>query len=220
MSFWSVTLAVLIFIGALFKDWLYIFISPVKKPDIFWIMIPVWISWFFAEFFQEKKGTSFGNAISNGVIPLFVGIDWGRYITYQLVAKTITLNYITGFKYVLCAAVIIYGFSIIVLGIRAKHFVRYYGRIREVTYILVMFSPIVYGIIAFNWRFILSIFLFFPLYYYLIEIIDKLIPTPKIYEYDESKVDGSRRSSNLTNFNTGLPPSNLTNFQNFNRPKF
>lgn len=191
MAFLETTVVVLLFLWDLFKDWLLIFISPFKKPEMFWIIIPIWISWFFAEFFQEKKGTSFGNAISNGVIPLFVGIDWGRYITSQLTAHLAKFSYIIAVKYAICLIAIAYGLSIIIFGIKARQFVHFYGRIREVTYILVMFSPIVYGIIELNWKFLLSIVLFFPLFYYLIEIIDRMLPTPKIYEYDKGQQETS-----------------------------
>jgi hypothetical protein len=84
-------------------------------------------------------------------------------------------------------AAIAYGVSIIILGIKAKKFVRFYGRIRETTYILIVFSPITYGIVDISWKFLFIIILFFPLFYYLIEVIDRFAPDPKIYEYDEVK---------------------------------
>jgi hypothetical protein len=187
MTFWSVTLIVIIFVWDLLRDWLFIFISPIKKLEIFWIIIPIWLSWFFSEFFQEKKGTSFGNAISNGVVPLFIGIDWARYITNSLVVGTTKLTALVFIKYFLCLVVIVYGISIIILGIRAKKIVRFYGRVRETTYVLLVFSPIIYGIIDLSWKFLFSIIIFFPLFYYLIELIDKFLPDPKIYDYDEIK---------------------------------
>ena len=197
MAFLEILITILLFLWDLFKSWLYIFISPFSKPEIFWIIIPIWVSWFFAEFFQEKRGTSFGNAISNGVIPLFVGVDWIRYLTNLVAENAIKLNYILYIKYSLCLLVILYGFSVIIFGIKARQFVHFYGRIREVTYVLIMFSPIIYGIIYLNWKFLLGIFLFFPIFYYFIELIDRFTPTPKIYEYDEGKTD--QTSSTLTN---------------------
>jgi hypothetical protein len=159
----------------------------VHKPEILWIIIPIWLSWFFSEFFQEKKGTSFGNAISNGVVPIFVGLDWTRFITNSLKDAAVNFNSIILIKYILCLAAIAYGVSIIILGIKAKKFVRFYGRIRETTYILIVFSPITYGIVDISWKFLFIIILFFPLFYYLIEVIDRFAPDPKIYEYDEVK---------------------------------
>jgi len=208
MAFLEAIVIALLFIWELFKNWLYIFIAPISKPEMFWIIIPIWVSWFFAEFFQEKKGTSFGNAISNGVIPLFVGIDWTRYLTNLVASQSVTINYVIFVKFFLCAAVIIYGFSVIIFGIKAKGFVQFYGRIREVTYVLIMFSPIIYGIVYLNWKFILGIFLFFPIYYFFIEMIDRITPTPKIYDLDDGKSNdpfsNSSLGSDFGSFKTGL----------------
>ena len=68
MAFWSsVWFGIVAFFGylwSLFLVWGGILIAPVLNPSLLWIIVPVWLSWFFAEFFQEKKSTSFGNAIS------------------------------------------------------------------------------------------------------------------------------------------------------------
>ena len=102
---------------------------------------------------------------------------------------------------------IIYGFSIIIFGIKTKEFVHIYGRIREVTYVFVMFSPIMYGIIELNWKFLLAILLFFPVYYFFIEMIDRLTPNPKVYDLDEGKsgnsLSNSSFGSDLGSFDTG-----------------
>lgn len=200
MTFWSVIVVGLLFVWDLLKNWLYIFISPIHKFEILWIIVPIWLSWFFSEFFQEKKGTSFGNAISNGVVPFFVALDWARFITNGLIAGTSKFNAIVFLKYSLCAVVFIYGITIIIFGIKAKKFIHFYGRVRETTYVLLVFSPMVYGIIDVSWKFLFTAILFFPLFYYLIELIDRLVPDPKIYQYDEVKTDnssfGSQSSAN------------------------
>ncbi|MBI4176857.1 MAG: hypothetical protein HY516_00660 [Candidatus Aenigmarchaeota archaeon] len=54
-----------------------LFFAPFAKgnADILWIIIPIYISWALAEYYQEKTGTSIGNAISNGFVG---GIDRTR----------------------------------------------------------------------------------------------------------------------------------------------
>lgn len=238
MASGPLALTVLLFVWELFKNWLFIFISPLHKLDLLWTIVPIWLSWFFAEFFQEKRSTSFGNAISNGVIPIFIGIDWIRYLTNLLTAHTIKFSYILVVKYALSGFIIAYGLSIILFGIKAKKFVRYYGRIREVTYVLVMFSPIIYNIIEFNWNFLLGVVVFFPLFYYLIELINRIVPSPKIYQYDEGPQPGQQSeygikaptdlrspTANLpgSHFNPGLknpsihPPNLVTRLKHLGR---
>ncbi len=165
----------------LFLYWLSIFVAPLKQPEMFWIIIPIWINWFFTEFFIEKYGTSFGNAIGNGVIPILASIDWARYLYRLLSEGIIELTFGVFLKFSLSVAVFGYGVFVIISGIRIKKIVFYIGRIRWITYVLVMVTPIIYNVIKFNFRAFLAIILFFPLYYWFIEFFDRITPEPKVY---------------------------------------
>lgn len=178
MSFWNIILNVLLFIGIAILDWLKIFIYPFTHPQLLWIVIPIWLSWFFAEFFQEKKGTSFGNAISNGIVPVYVSIDWIRFIIGYMSNHSLKFNVEIFFKFFICAIAVIYGLIVIIYGIKGKKFIHYIGRIREVTYFLLMFTPIIYGVVDLSLRYFILIIIFFPVFYYIIELIDKLTPDP------------------------------------------
>ncbi|MBS3123845.1 hypothetical protein J4437_04390 [Candidatus Woesearchaeota archaeon] len=184
MAFLDVLMVVLIFIWDLFKEWIWAFIISFTSLQTIWIIVPIWISWFFAEFFQEKKGTSFGNAISNGVVPFWVGIDWIRQITGGLLEGGAFSFLIVG-KYLVSALVMAYGLAIIIYGIRARNFIHFIGRIREVTYVLAFLTPFIYGVIEPSYSYFLSMLVFFPIFYFLIELIDKFTPEPKALSEDE-----------------------------------
>lgn len=192
MSLWTAILAVFAFFWELLKSWVYLFYVSFTNLDTIWIIIPIWLSWFFAEFFQEKRGTSFGNAISNGVIPLWIGIDWTRQLTTQFLESNTSLTFLIFSKYIISALVIIYGLIIVAFGIKGREFIRYIGRIREVTYVLAVFTPIMYGLVALDYKYFLSIILFFPLFYLVIELIDRLTPEPKIYEKEMIKTETNK----------------------------
>ena len=151
---------------------------------MFWIIVPVWINWFFTEFFQEKYGTSFGNAVSNGAIAVFASIDWTRYMfrIYSEGLITSTLGF--ALKLLVAVAVFGYGVFVIVAGIKIKTIVFYIGKIRWVTYILVIFTPVVYNVIRLDLYTVTAIVLFFPLFYWVIEIFDRITPEPRLYEED------------------------------------
>ena len=167
----------------LFAHWLSIFAAPVKEPEMFWILVPIWINWFFTEFFQEKHGTSFGNAISNGAIAILASVDWARYM-YRLFVDGIVTSFTFGvfLKLLVTLGVFVYGFYVIILGIKTHKLVYFIGRIRWVTYLLVMFTPIVYNVIKMDIYTLLSIALFFPVYYMVIEVFDRSAPEPKLYK--------------------------------------
>ena len=196
-------------VGSAFVDWLKLFAAPLKNLDMLWIIVPIWASWLFAEFFQEKKGTSFGNAISNGVVMLFVGIDWVRYIIRQISAELVSLDAASFIKLAIAAFIMIFGLSIIFLGVKAKPVVRAIGRVREVSYLMLMFTPIVYGVVDFSLRVFFIIMGFLPVFYLLIEILDRLTPTPRTYEVEEEEKDlgkgfGKEAGMGDLNIPTGL----------------
>ena len=181
IGFFGAIWAAILAIWNLFLFWLSIFAAPVKLPEMFWFIIPVWVNWFFTEFFQEKYGTSFGNAVSNGVIAIFAGVDWTRYMYRLLSDGVIKFTFGIFLKFSFAIAAFLFGIFVIIAGIRIKQIVFFIGRIRWVTYILLMFTPIVYGVIKANFYTLSAIILFFPLYYWVIEYFDRITPEPRVY---------------------------------------
>jgi hypothetical protein len=168
-----------------------LFIAPVFHREMLWIIVPVYMNWIFTEFYQEKKGTSMGNAITNGFVPLWVGIDWLRTTINFLTAKGAKLSMVY-FKALpklsVAALMVAYGFVIVFLGIRGYKMVTLLGRIRSVSYLGIMLTPIFYGTVKPTWTVILSIIVFYPLFYWIVEGIDYLLPTPSTY-VEEGKKD-------------------------------
>lgn len=174
------------FINA-FKDWISIFTAPLQNVDMLWILIPVYLGWAFTEFYQEKKGTSFGNAVSNGIIVLWVGMDWTR-TTFNLVRNgSFTANSFLYTKFAIAAVMFFYGLFIIVNAIKTSSKTSYLGRIRLVTYAILMFTPIFYDAIPITFSVIISMVIFFPLFYVIVEILDFIIPDPKALQEDLTK---------------------------------
>ena len=182
----DIILPMLSWFWGLFVGWLYLFASPIWNFQVMWIIIPIWLAWFFGEFFQEKKGTSFGNAISNGVVPFWVGLDWMRLLVNGILEGKMAWSPLLVFKFLICLGVFAYGAFILVQGVRGRNIVRYVGRIREITYAMVVFTPIIYGIVPLSMRYFLSIAFFFPVFYFLMELIDLKMPNPKAFDMDES----------------------------------
>ncbi|MFH1173536.1 MAG: hypothetical protein V1725_00190 [archaeon] len=198
MAFWEVILAVLAYIWHLILSWLNLFIAPILNLELMWIIIPIWFSWFFAEFFQEKSGTSYGNAISNGVVPVFVGLDWTRYLVKLITAGELMWGWELAIKFFICFIIFAYGLSVIIYGIKARAFVHYFGRIREITYILLMITPLMYGVAELHGEFFLVIFLFFPIWYFVIEWIDKKIPDPLAVRKDREDTESGQPSPSFS----------------------
>lgn len=189
---------ILVYLWDLFKLWIHtLFVTPVQNTTMLWILVPVWLGWFLAEFFQEKTGTSMGNAISNSVIVFWGSIDWFRQTVALISERVVTGLWNIIARYALAGIVFIYGALIIFLGIKGKKVIQRTGRIREVTYVFAMFTPIFYNVIPFSINHVIATLLFFPLFYFTIELIDKYTPNPRAIIEDNAAIAG--QSSNELN---------------------
>ncbi len=203
-------ISVLLYLWRIFKLWLHtIFVLPFENLEMLWILVPAVLAWFFAEFFQEKVGTSMGNAITNSIVIVWGSIDCARQ-TVRLISEEILKdfwNIVARFS--LIAIILAYGISIIILGWKGKKIIKYIGRIREVTYVFVLFVPVFYNVIPFSVDHIVATILFFPLGYFVIELIDRYTPNPKaiMEDMEEGKEMG------LTSQSGGL--GGIGNFDNF-----
>jgi hypothetical protein len=176
---------IIIYFWEIFKTWLYaIFAVPFRNPEVLWILAPIWLSWFFTEFFQEKKGTSMGNATSNATLVLWGAVDWTRQSIALFSEKLLAGFWEISFRVALIAAIFSYGAVITVLGVRGNKVIKKIGRIREVTYFIVIYTPIFYGLIPLTFNYVIGSLIFFPLFYWGIELIDKITPNPKPIQED------------------------------------
>ncbi|MEK6846313.1 MAG: hypothetical protein AABY26_06120, partial [Nanoarchaeota archaeon] len=181
-----------LYLWQLFQLWLHtIFVTPIQNTEMLWLLVPVWLGWFFAEFFQEKLGTSMGNAISNAVIVLWGSIDCTRQTLRLIASGTVkgALDIFTRFGLILL--IFAYGIVIVILGWKGNKIIKYIGRIRELTYVFVMFVPVFYNAIPFSLNHIIAAVLFFPLFYFAIELLDHLLPNPKAVQEDMGESSGS-----------------------------
>ncbi len=178
-----------------FVSWLWLFGAPIRDLNMLWILVPIWVSWFFTEFFQEKRGTGFGNAITNGGVSIWVAIDWTRYLTNSLSGGEASMGASIYIKFALCAFLLIYGIIVIVKGLKRDKFASIGGRIRVITYILVMFTPIIYGTADINVMNMTAILVFFPIFYFVLEGVDRIVPDSKALATDKDIPDSKAESS-------------------------
>ncbi len=198
--------------------------APFQSFDMLWIIVPVYLNWVFTEIYQEKRGTSLGNAISNGVVALWVGIDWARtgvnafiYVWWGTLLP----------KLLIALLMVAYGLMIIIWGIKAKKTTKSIGRIREVTYFTLIFTPLIYGAVEFGWMVFLSAVIFFPIFYFLVELLLRLVPNPATYEEEEKEEletlekEGKVPTSSQPDYSSP-PPSSYTDYSSssLNYPAF
>jgi len=162
----------------LFTRWWSLIVAPIYKPEMLWIIVPIYLNWLISEYFQEKEGTGLGNAVSNGFTLLWVALDWTREVYITHVGKR--LAWIPIFTKVgLSALAGIYGLIIMIYSIKGEEIAHAIGRKREVTYVLLCITPIIYDAVLLDTYLILSMFVFFPIFYFAVGILMKILPNPE-----------------------------------------
>lgn len=180
--------------------WFKLFFAPFHNMELLWIIIPIYFTWVITDIYQEKKGTSLGNAVTNGAIVLWVAIDWARYLIRT--AQKPDFYFWSGIT--LSMIMLMYGALIIYLGIKTHGLTKHIGRIREISYVMIMFSPIIYGAVMLSWKVFLTILIGLPIFYFTFEYLFNLIPDPKTYHADKY------HAAKIGNHQTHPNPKNIT----------
>lgn len=163
-----------------------IILAPVQMPDLLWVLIPVYVTWIFIDIYQESRGTAFINSISNGFVSLWVGMDWGRSLTSKLEQGFTTEVIIQG---ILSVSLLAFGFFVVYEAVKGRKFIKYIARIREVAYIIICVTPIFYSLVPIDTLTLITIAVFFPVWYVVFGIIARIIPKPSV-EAPESNMEG------------------------------
>lgn len=179
-----------------------LFASPFLHPIMLWVVVPILINLFATEIFQERGGTSMGNAMTNGVVAIWVGIDWIRNVMMNYAGAT-PLFLLKAF---LCFFMFVFGIAIIFLGVRGSKIIRYIGRIREITYFNLVLTPIIYGFYPFSLLSMAAIIVYFPIFYVVVAIIDRITPTFKFEKEDAEVQEGTQlpRAESEAQIGTGF----------------
>ncbi|MFH1786063.1 MAG: hypothetical protein ABH829_00215 [archaeon] len=165
--------------------WKVFVYGPYDNPEMLWILIPVYLNWIVNDYYQERRGTDLGNAAANGLTALWVGIDWIRTMFSRLNIARITP--LVAFKVGVAVAMLIYGLIIMRMAIQGREVAKAIGRIREVSYFLIVFTPFIYSPYLIRpvdtIPTLVGILLFFVIFYFGVEfIVTKVLPAPKTEE--------------------------------------
>jgi len=131
-----------------------------------------------------------GNAITNAVVVFWAGFDWIRNTVNKISAGVMQLQGIAIGRFFVCVCLIAYGIFIVILGLKGNKLIKYLGRIREVTYLIVIFTPIFYEVLPLTFQHLFAAVLFFPVYYFLIELLNHYMPNPKAVAEDIADASG------------------------------
>ena len=196
MSITEVLFQISQYLWYLFQKWLNMLIISITNPTIVWITIPIYLTWFVTEYFQEKQETSFGNAATNGVITSYVSLDWVR----QIVSGNITFSVI---KLLLAIILMLYGLYVTYIAIKKKPVAKILGRVKYVAYFQIMLTVLVYSEytgIELNLDSVMAILFGLPFIWVATRVVDKYLPD--IMEDRTSSHSSSLSIEEKINFDT------------------
>jgi hypothetical protein len=173
--------------------------GPMENLDVLYILVPVYINWFVNDYYQERKGTSMGNAAANGFTAIWVGIDWVRTMTTRAATSAVHIPmgfnkafFLLAFKVAIAIVIIGYGLIIMKYAISGNPLAKRIGRIREVSYFAMVFTPVIYLLVPLDLTTFATILIFFPVFYYAGEALMRSLPAPKTELMDEGREEEPR----------------------------
>jgi large-conductance mechanosensitive channel len=195
-------------IASLFQAFSTIFISTLTNVEIIWVTYPVYITWFAMEFLVERKEITYSHSLANSIIFSWVSIDWLRhlYLDHELNDYN---------KLIITLFFLFLSLFILIASIKRKKIAKILGKTGFFSYFQIMFTPLIYGIIEFNYIDFLSIIIFFPLVYIIVYVIDKVIPE---FVEEEEKLEEENEENNeedINNFAENNLQYNQQNYSNY-----
>lgn len=168
--------------------WKIFIYGPYENPEMLYILVPIYLGWFVNDYYQERRGTDLGNAASNGFLALWVGIDWIRTMFSRLNIRRLTP--LVGFKITVAVGMLLYGLFIMKTAIQGREVAKIIGRVREVSYFLIVFTPFIYSPYlirpAETIPTLIGILIFFVIFYYGMEfLLTEVLPAPKTETAEE-----------------------------------
>src|SRR3989338_3090386 len=136
------------YIWLLTDRWLQFIVAPFRNFDLLWLAVPVWLNCMLNEYFQERKGTSYGNAIANGFVMFWVGLDFSRTIIGNFFRKGFAA--VSSLHVVMTLVILIYGSLVMYEAIKGRRIAHLIGRIREVTYFYIVSIGVIYNAVIFD----------------------------------------------------------------------
>jgi len=165
------------FRGVFFRG-MYMLLGFMKNATMAFALIPLYLNWISTDYFQERRRTSYGNAVTNGFMGIWVGLEWIRtsYVAYQTTPDTTLL---IG-KLIISALILIYAAFIIKESVAGRKIAHIIGRVREISFFAILITPLIYDVVPLDILTILAIILLLPMFYGVVEFIEyTVLPAPK-----------------------------------------
>jgi hypothetical protein len=92
-------------------------------------------------------------------------------------------------KIIISAVILIYAIIIIKESLAGRKIAHIIGRAREITFIAIMITPIIYNVVPLDWISILAIIIFVPMIYGIIEFVEfTILPPPKFAKLKKKRL--------------------------------
>ncbi len=177
------------FISPVFKEIAVRFVSILAAPATHLMTIyslgPIYLNWITSEYFREEIHPEIKEAAKNGFTGIWVAGDWVRATYGRYYDSPNPLAFVV--KLVLSALLFIYGVVLVTKAFKEEKIVMLIGRVREISYIAIMITPLVYGAVPVDWITLTAMLVFYPVFYALVELILFAVPIPGTVAFGSEK---------------------------------
>jgi len=147
-----------------------ILVAPFFNFEVLWTLIPVYVAWTISELTFRKSRRSFESAFGNGLSGLWVGISWSRYLIEQGIVLQSFL------KTLFSIFMIFYGLSVMIEAALAKKAAKLWGKNREFSFLSILVTPFIYGVLDFSITTLFASVSLFSLLWLLFIMLKRIVP--------------------------------------------
>ena len=170
------------FLTILNKSWEILSVSFLNQ-ELFFILLPIYANWILSEIFFEHRLEEFGTYFSNGFAMLWILMFYGKYLALNF---SLSVGWVS--KLILFGFLCFIAAFLMVNALKGKKIVKYVGKTREVSFLIIFATPIFYGVLNFDLTYFIACIFLFLIIETILYLLHKLIPQFKGEKLDiESK---------------------------------
>ena len=161
-----------------FEGYLVKFVELIVVPfqhigRVWYGILPVYTTLVLGEMYKSK--VSFGHAVANGFVLVWVGLSWARHLSTASITSYLFSS--KALAWIVAATAVGLGIFSIVLGLRKKDkaLAEILGHTRFSCYFIIMFYPMQAGLVKWSWQAMAAILIFAIPAWFLVYLLGRLI---------------------------------------------
>lgn len=141
--------------------------SPLSDLNIFWTLVPIYVTLIAAEYFSRGQ-TDYQDAFMSGFLAVWTGVNW-----YQ------EIGFAHSTRFYITAAVVLLGAIVTIESMLGKRLIKTLAKSQYIALTIIILTPYIYNLIEPTYTVLISAVVLFLIIAILPFILRKVLPIPE-----------------------------------------